>query len=267
MRRPLLLGLWLATDYALFLGVYALAYFQRVGWIFSTDLPFSNFMTAVALSGIPWLAGLVMTRTFSLTRRQRTPRNAFYIACAAIIGVALVTTVYFFLFQQIFSRELLLTAFILSAVATWAWHMVFGLFMRMMLRSGSPRYPTLIIGVTRESRHLIELLQKRRSVLRPVAILDASGTKEKDIAGIPVKGKLDTLEETLRQFGITHVIQCSDLEQSINLLSACRERGITYMLLPSVLGIVEKDERVESLEGKAVTVVSPDAGWWNWFFR
>lgn len=267
MRRPLLLILWLATDYVLFLGVYAFAYFLRVGWIFSTDLPFNDFMTAVALSGIPWLGGLVMTRTFSLTRRQRTPRNAAYIAFAAVIGVALVTTMYFFLFQQIFSRELLLTAFVLSAIATWAWHMIFGLLMRLALRSGQPSFPTLIIGVTRESRHLIELLQKRRSVLTPVAILDAAGAKDQSIAGVPVKGKLDKLEEILRNFQITHVIQCSDLEQSINLLSACRARGLTYMLLPSVLGIVEKDERVESLEGKAVTVVSPESGWWNWFFR
>ncbi len=71
----------------------------------------------------------------------------------------------------------------------------------------------------------------------------------------------------MKEFKITHVIQCSDLEQSINLLSACRARGLTYMLLPSVLGIVERDERVESLEGKAVTVVGPESGWWNWFFR
>ncbi len=267
MRRPFLLLLWLLSDYAIFLGSYALAYFLRVDWIFSSDLPFHDYMTAVALSGIPWLGGLVMTRTFSLTRRQRTPRNAAYIAYASVIGVALVTTVYFFLFQKVFSRELLLTAFLLSTFATWAWHMVFGLLMRMMLRSGSPSFPTLIVGVTRESRHLIELLQKRRSVLRPVAILDASGIREKEIKGVPVKGKLDKLEEILRDFHITHIIQCSDLEQSINLLSACRTRGITYMLLPSVLGIVEKDERVESLEGKAVTVVSPESGWWNWFFR
>lgn len=267
MRRPLLLILWLATDYLLFLAVYAFAYFQRVGWILSTDLPFHTFMTAVAVSGVPWLGGLVMTRTFSLTRRQRTPRNAAYIVYVSVMGVALVTTVYFFLFQRIFSRELLLAAFVLSAVATWAWHMVFGLLMRVTLRSGSPYYPTLLIGVTRESRHLIRLLQKHRSVLQPVVILDATGVKESDIDGIPVLGKLDKLEDILKRFGITHVIQCSDLEQSINLLSACRARGITYMLLPSVLGIVERDERIESLEGKAVTVVSPENGWWGWFFR
>ena len=38
----------------------------------------------------------------------------------------------------------------------------------------------------------------------------------------------------------SNLIQCSDLEQSINLLSACRNKSITYLLLPSVVGIVER---------------------------
>ncbi|NOS68104.1 MAG: hypothetical protein HOO67_07150 [Candidatus Peribacteraceae bacterium] len=267
MRRPLILFLWLATDYALFLAAYAFAYFFRVGWIFSSDLPFHDYMTAVAISGIPWLAFLATTRTFGLTRNQRSPRNAAYIAYASVLGIAFVTLVYFFLFQGIFSRMLVIEAAVLSAVTTWTWHMAMGFIMRAVLISGHPVYPTLIVGVTRETRTLLKHLRERRSVLVPVAILDASGVKEKEIEGVPVKGKLDKLEETLRDFGITHVLQCSDLEQSINLLGACRAHGITYMLLPSVLGIVEQDERVESLEGKAVTVVSPDAGWWSWFFR
>lgn len=267
MRRPLLLILWLLSDYAIFLGAYALAYFFRVGWILSSDLPFHYYMTAVAVSGIPWLAFLATTRTFGLTRNQRSPRNAAYIAYAAILGVAFVTLIYFFLFQQVFSRMLVIEASALSAVATWAWHMIMGLLMRVALIHPSPVFPTLVIGVTRETRTLLKHLRERRSVLVPVAILDASGVKEKEIEGVPVKGKLDRLEQTLQDFGITHVLQCSDLEQSINLLGACRAHGITYMLLPSVLGIVELDERVESLEGKAVTVVSPDAGWWSWFFR
>jgi hypothetical protein len=41
------------------------------------------------------------------------------------------------------------------------------------------------------------------------------------------------------------------------LLSACRRRCITYILLPSVLGIIERDERIESLDGFAVTIVRP----------
>ena len=126
-------------------------------------------------------------------------------------------------------------------------------------------FPTLIIGVTRESKRLVELLNKGRSPLKPVAILDGRGTKETEIDGVPVRGKLNKLDDVINE-GITHLIQCSDLEQSLNLLSACRKSRITYMLLPSVLGIVERDERIESLEGQPVTMVAPKRGWWSWFF-
>ncbi|MBI2635719.1 hypothetical protein HYW84_00120 [Candidatus Peregrinibacteria bacterium] len=267
MRRPLILLIWLATDYMLFLAAYILAYFLRVGWIFSSDLPFRNYMTAVALSGCPWILSLVMTRTFGLTRNQRSARNAAYIAYASIVGVSMVALAYFFLFQSVFSRMLIIEAATLSAAATWAWHMIMGFVMRSALTRAPPAFPTLVIGVTRETRSLLKHLRERRSVLVPVAILDAAGVQDKEIEGVPVKGKLDKLEGVLREFRITHLLQCSDLEQSINLLSACRSRDVTYMLLPSVLGIVERDERVESLEGKAVTVVGPASGWWNRLFR
>jgi FlaA1/EpsC-like NDP-sugar epimerase len=267
MRRSLLLIVWLLTDYLLFLGAYALAYFMRVGWIFSSDLPFRHYMTAVALSGVAWLPVLITTRTFGLTRNQMTARNAAYIVYAAVMGVALVALAYFFLFQHVFSRMLVLYAFGLSAAATFIWHVVFERCMRMLLRTNPPAYPTLLVGVTRESRQLLKLLRTHRNPLKPVAIIDVMGVPEKMIEGVPVIGKLNRLEEALQTYGITHVVQCSDLEQSINLLSACRARGITYMLLPSVLGIVEQNERIESLEGKAVAVVSPDSYRWNWFFR
>jgi FlaA1/EpsC-like NDP-sugar epimerase len=266
MRRPILVILWLATDYLLFLAAYGMAYFYRVGWILSSDLPFAHYMTAVAVSAAVWLVALAFTRTFSVTVRQRTLGNAAVIGFVAVIGAALVASLYFFLFQRVFSRLLLLSGLILSTVFIWCWHIAFGLLMRVALRAGAPVYPTLLVGVTSESRALLKLLQERRSVLKPVAILDAAGVKETEIEHVPVLGKLNKLEDVLRDLRITHVLQCSDLEQTINLLGACRAHGITYMLLPSVLGIVERDERMESLEGKAVTVVSPGTSWWNWLF-
>jgi hypothetical protein len=39
------------------------------------------------------------------------------------------------------------------------------------------------------------------------------------------------------------------------------------MLLPSVLGIVERDEKVESLEGQPVTMVGPKESKLMWFFK
>ncbi|MFH0851765.1 MAG: hypothetical protein V1876_03380 [Candidatus Peregrinibacteria bacterium] len=262
MSRPrLLLALWLISDLLLFVLLYVLAYFIRVGFILSSNFPFAPFLTAVIVVAPVWLVVLGTTRTFALTRNQRTAHNAAYIAYAALVGVALFTLSYYFEFKSAFqglSRLLLLEAFALTTAGIWLWHLLFDTVRRMILRRSPPSFPTLIIGATREAASLIEKLNRHRNPLTPVAILDGRGSKEHALHGVPVLGKLDRLEETIREHNITHLIQCSDLEQSLNLLSACRQRGITYMLLPSVLGIVERDECVESLEGHAVTVVGPE---------
>ncbi len=268
MRRfTILTILWLVGDVAVFLATYVLAYFARVGWILSTDFPFHRYFLIACAVAPFWLLVLVSMRTFALTRRQSSPKNGAYITEAAVIGIALFALAYYFTFGLFFSRRLLLYALVLSACGTWIWHMLYGQFMRHALRWNPPSFRALVIGVTRESQALIAMLNQARSPIMPVAVLDASGVKDREIHGVPVMGKLNRLEDVLREQRITHLIQCADLEQSLNLLSACRKNGITYMLLPSVLGIVERDERVEPLEDYQVTAVRPGGHWWQWFFR
>jgi FlaA1/EpsC-like NDP-sugar epimerase len=186
---------------------------------------------------------------------------------AGAMGMASFAITYYFTYQSVFSRLLLAEAGTFSTLAAIMWHMIYGYIMRRSLSLGTPIYRTLVVGVTRESRELIAQLKRSRHPLQPVAVLDGRGVKDKEIAGVPVLGKLNKLEEVLRERRITHLIQASDLEQSINLLGACRAQAITYMLMPSVLGMVERDERIETLEGHPVTVVSPKQGRWHWFFR
>ena len=266
MRYPLLLLGWLVSDLVIFTTSYALAYFLRVGWIFSSDFPFEPFIIVVMLIAPVWLIVLITTRTFALTRSQASRRNIAYIVYSCVVGTALFALSYYFLYGLFFSRVLLLYALVMSSVCIWIWHRLYSRFQRLMLRRDPPVFPTLIVGVTRESRELIERLNSSSNPLKPVSVLDGKGCKDAAIAGVPVRGKLNKLEEVLGE-GITHLIQCSDLEQSLNLLSACRQKGITYMLLPSVLGMVQRDEKVESLEGQPVTMVGPRRSPFSWFFQ
>lgn len=261
----LLFIIWLVTDVLLFVGSYVAAYFLRVGWVFSTDFPFDRFLIVTILVTPVWLGTLLFTRTFALMRRQPTPRTAAYIAYACIIGTAFFSLAYYFLYREFFSRLLLVYALPLSFIAVWVWHMAYETIQRTLLRFPPAAFPTLIIGATREAAALIKTLQETSNPLKPVGVLDGRGTKEEKLEGVPVLGRLHKLDDVIEKYRITHVIQCSDLEQSLNLLSACRAKGITYLLLPSLLGIIERDERVESLEGRPVTVVRPKEAWWKWF--
>src|SRR3989339_387248 len=49
MRYRILMILWLLSDLLLFVGTYALAYFLRVGWIFSSDFPFDKFINITVI--------------------------------------------------------------------------------------------------------------------------------------------------------------------------------------------------------------------------
>ncbi len=267
VRYRLLIIVWLLTDLAVFTLAYTLAYFLRVGFVLSTDFPINPYLTTTLIAAVVWMGVLLSTRTFTLTRSQRALKTFTYLAYAALVGCAAFALTFYFLYGLFFSRLLLVYAFALSLVLSWIWHVLYGSILRAALRKDPAEFPTLIVGVTRESERLIKLLNERKHPLKPVAVLDGTGVKDKDIHGVPVVGKLNKLESTLEEYRVTHLIQCSDLEQSLNLLGACRARGITYLLLPSVLGIVERDERLESLEGRPVTMVSPKRGVFGWLFE
>lgn len=256
-RLPILLTLWILTDAILFVGGFVLAYFLRVGWILSSDFPFDPFLKSVLVTAPLWVAVLATSKGYAIMRNQRSVQITLRIIYSTVIAVALFTLIYYFWFTAFFSRLLLVYAFLLTTVIILVWHNLYQVILRTILRTGSPQFPTLIVGATREVEELINTLNANKSPLTPVAILDGQGSKKSEIQGVPVLGKLNKLEETLNSHSITHLIQASDLEQNLNLLSACRNRSITYILLPSVLGMVQRDEHTEMLEGWPVTIVRP----------
>lgn len=266
MRRAIILSIWLISDCAVIVAAYVFAYFLRVGFIVSSAFPLDKFLIATIIMTPITIAVMMTLGIFRLLRVQKHKQNIAHIVFASTMGCALFSLTYYFLYLNFFSRLLLVFAWILSTGALITWHWGVEQVMRSMLRTGTPEYPTLIIGATREAARLIKKLNEERNPLTPVAILDGHGTQEKNLEGVPVEGRLNKLEETIKKYCITHLIQCSDSEQSFNLLSACKNHGIQYILLPSVIGIIDGNERIESIEGQQATIVRPKKQWLGWFF-
>jgi FlaA1/EpsC-like NDP-sugar epimerase len=250
----ILLACWLLTDIVLFIGAYVLAYFLRVGFLLSTDFPMPPYLQTALIIAPLWIAVMVQLGIFRLTRIQSDQRNIAHILFACVMGLALFTLAYYFLHDRFFSRLLLVYAGGLSFVFTLVWHLSFDQWQRRVLRRSPPAYPLLVVGANREAERFIKLLEERQSPFKPVAILDSQGSPLKDIAGIPVLGKLNKLEEVIRLKKPTHLVQCANLEHTINLMSVCRQHGMTYLLLPSVLGAVMGSS--ERIEGQPVILVS-----------
>lgn len=255
MRRLSLLVTWLITDIVLFVGAYAIAYFLRIGFINSTDFPLDKYLQTVLIISPVWLAVMAQLGIYRLTRIQSDQKNLAHILYASAMGLSFFTLGYYFLFNAFFSRLLLVYAGALSFIFTVVWHLAFDSWQRKILRRNPPAYPVLIIGLNRDAERLIALLEEKQSPLRPVAILDSRSSPEKEVRGVPVLGKLNRLEEVIKEKRPSHLIQCSNLEQSINLLSVCRQHGMTYLLLPSVLGVGSGNEEVITLEGQPMVSV------------
>ncbi|NJP03788.1 hypothetical protein HC823_00715 [Candidatus Gracilibacteria bacterium] len=62
-------------DFILVYGAFLLAYFVRVGWIFSTDFPFPLFAGLSAIGAIVWIVFLLFTKNYRLPPR---PENKFW---------------------------------------------------------------------------------------------------------------------------------------------------------------------------------------------
>ncbi len=247
--------LWLVSDVLLFLGTYVAAYFLRVGLILSTDFPMDKYLQIALLMSPLWIGVMLTLGVFRLTRIQTSVRNLRHLLFSCVMGLSLFTLGYYFVHGAFFSRLLLVYAGILNVLAVAVWHAAFDQWQRRLLRKDPPAYPLLIIGANRPAEKMVSLLEQRQSPFKPVAVLDSRGTPLKDLAGVPVLGKLNKLEEVIKEKRITHLLQCADLEHTINLVSLCRQHGITYMLLPSVLGTMGKSEETDTIEGQPVLVV------------
>ncbi len=247
MRRIFLLFTWIITDILLFLGAYAAAYFLRVGFVLSTDFPLNLYMQSACMISPIWILLLIQLGVFKLTRVQASIKNLSYLLFASIFASALFTLTYYFLYANFFSRLLLVYAGSFSFIFSTIWHISFDQWQRKVLRKNPPTYPVLIIGTNREAERIIALLEERQAVLKPIGILDAQGSSLKQLRNIPVLGKLNVLEKMIKEKKPTHLIQCSNLEHTINIQSACKQLGVTYLLSPSVVG---RGDEIETIEGQ-----------------
>ncbi len=256
MRRTFLLVCWVIADYVLFVGAYTLGYLAKVQTFTWAPFPIGSYLRTVVIIAPFWLLVLVSLRVFTLTRIQQSRKNILHILFACAMGVSFFTLAFYFLNDKSpVSRLLLVYVGTFSFLLTTLWHTVFDVWQRKVLRKDPPAYPLLLIGINRDTERIIKLLNDRESVFKPVAILDSRGTSAKEIAGVPVLGRLHKLEETIREKRITHLMQCAEIEHTINLLSVCRAHKLTYLLLPSVLGIVGVNEKNEQIEGQSVIMV------------
>lgn len=265
MNRDLikLKTLQVVMDGLLILSAFALSYFLRVGFIFSTDFPFDQYITIAAITTPITLAFMIFARAYKLTQQLLSLRHLQRIAFVAIENVAVFMVLYYFAYHNFFSRLILVYIFIFTFVFVTLWHRVF----RWILQKSSEReigvYRTLVIGANRPAEEIIRRLTQAKSHLKPVAIIDASGTGKTIIAGVPVVGKMDVFERAIAQHQIDHIIQADHLEQTLNIINYALQNNLKYVMTPELLGIFQGHQTLEEIEGQMFLKIHRTKRWWE----
>jgi len=253
----------IVVDGILIFAAFALAYFLRVGFLFSTDFPFGKYIIIAAISTPITLLFMFFARAYKLNLQIMSVRHMQRIAFVAIENVAVFMVLYYFTYHNFFSRLILVYIFLLTFLFVYFWHRIF----RWILQKNSEKeigvYRTLIIGANRPAEEIIKMLINTKSHIKPVAIIDAYGGGKSIIAGVPVVGKMNMFEKAIAQHAIDNIVQADHLEQSLNIINYALQNNIKYMMPPELLGIFQGEQHIEEIEGQPFLKVMRKKHWWD----
>lgn len=255
--------LQIVVDAILILFAFTLAYFLKIGWLFSTDFSFSNYIT-IAILTTPITVGLMFfARTYRLTQQVLSLRHIQRIAFVAIQNVAVFMVLYYFTYLNFFSRQILVNIFVLTLVFVYGWHVLFRWILKKSFEKEKGVYRTLVIGGNRPAQQLVQLLVTERSHFKPVAVINAHGGRAKKIHGVPVVGKMDKFEKVINEHEIDVILQADHLEQTVNIINYALNKNIRYMMPPELLGLFQGHQALEEVEGVPFLKIQKKKKWWH----
>ncbi|MDP3975365.1 MAG: hypothetical protein Q8P95_00435 [bacterium] len=240
--------LTIVLDYLLLLGAMTLAYFLRVGFIFSTHFPFWPYFKVSLLTAAAWIIVLLIFRGYSVQVRFSQLKHLSKVIVAGLTGTALFGLIFYFWQKELFSRLLMIYIFVLGTGLMTILHLLMVGVEKRLIQKGYGNIRLLIIGSNREVKSFIEKLKKNVSPYVPVAILDGYGTNQERIGGVPVLGKLNILEQTVEEERIDAIVQGDNVEQVINIVHFCKKHQLKYFLLPYLLGMYQEELSVSLIE-------------------
>lgn len=237
------LGL-VVIDWLLILLSFVLAFYFRMGGFTRTDFLFYDFFGVAMVVSVLWILVLLLMRVYALGRSFVSSFHFFRITSANLIGTAIFIVVFFFWRHQFYSRLIIIYLFSISTFLIISSH-IFARYLRgVFVKKEIGVTRALVIGSNRVAEKMILHLQKSHASLQPVAILDGYGSSLKEIAGVPVLGKLNKLEEVVREYKIDSILQADNIEHTLNLIAFAEENKLVYLLIPQLLGMFYTAEQV-----------------------
>ncbi len=242
-----------------FIGVYGaclLAYFLRVGFIFSSDFPLELFAGISFFATSAWLGFLFFAKYYRLPPRsgEREWFDMALVFVGGAISVGFLIVTYFFPREILFSRLIGVYIFIFGSLFLLVSQTIFRQILATRKKQEKEVYRTVIVGANRVAEGIIQAIESNDyAPYKIIGVIDPYGM-QKQIEGSKILGKLDKLETVCETEKITAIIQCDAFEHTLNLISLCEEKNIKFQFDPALRGIFEKNLRIREVAG--VTMIS-----------
>ncbi len=229
-------------DFILIIISFILAYFLRVWFLLSTDFPFNNYAKVFLIISIIWMAILLIQKNYN--SEPKSKRITFFnIITSNLIAVTTFVLVFFYNRDVFFSRLLLVYVWGISNILIISNAWIFRIIKFKIYKKGIWTVKTLIIGANKTAENLIKNLQTNEPYYEAIAILDAYGTKKKEILNVPVLWKMNSIEEIILEKNIKVIMQADCIEQSLNIIQLSEKNHLKYFLAPSLLGMYKQNTK------------------------
>lgn len=254
-------------DALLIICAFLLAFYLRIGGLQSSDFPFEPYFYLTLLITPLFIFLFAWSGLYSFT-----PKNLWQklhaISLSALAGSMAFVLIFFFNREIFFSRMIVLLIFLFSTFFVWGFHFLLLILRQKNWKKGKNVQRVLIIGANKAAEKAIKNLLGKTEYF-PVAVLAPYGSKQKDVLGVPVVGKLDALEKIIDEYQIDEIIQCDAVEQSLNLIAFAEGKFLGFKMSPQILGAFHKNidpEKIASLSFLSLNL-SPLFGWGQFFKR
>jgi FlaA1/EpsC-like NDP-sugar epimerase len=233
-----------------------LAYFVRVGWVFSTDFPFAFFAILSLLSSVVWLLVLMMTKYYRVIPSHQWDEQiaqVIKILLGGCLAVGFLIVSYFFPRDVLFSRLIGVYVFLFGSVyllvSDWAYRAIIA-----WQKKHRPHlmYRTLIVGANRVAEQIITRLNADPYAPHLiVGVIDPYGLAAPSMKSF-VLGKLNKLESVCAKEKIDYMLQCDGFEHTLNLITFCEQEDIKFEYATALRGVVETNLKLRNRAGLAM---------------
>ena len=225
------------------------------------SMPFNRFVIWVLGIVFVWLIIFILNKAYKIQKESFVEETGKIIISISA-GMMVVFSVLFFAQLLIFSRLIILYAWLFSIILVILERTILRFVQKKMIASGKGATRVLIIGASKKAEELISLLSYKNSEYKIIGVVNA----KKRIKGAKKLGNLSDLGKIISKYKIEEIIladcNLSDLKQ-MDIINLCQLKDIKFKFIPNTIEIARGNIEMHTIGAVPLIEIkrSPLDGW------